>query len=59
MLALLIPIFPVAVVVFVASFFIRDRANARLLRLASGFVIAVVAALVLLFIYQSHTDPYF
>ena len=59
MLALLIPVFPVAVVVFVASFFVRDRAIARLLRLASGLIIAAVAALVLLFIYQSQTDPYF
>jgi hypothetical protein len=59
MFALLIPVLPVAVVVFVASFFMRNRANAILLRVASGLIIAVFGAAVLLFIYQSRVDPYF
>ena len=59
MLAMLIPILPLALFGFVASFFVKHRASAIVLRWTSGVVLAIFAALVLLFIYMWRFDPNF
>ena len=59
MFALLIQIIPFAVVAFVVSFFTKNRALSLSLRFASGLIIAVTAALFLLFAYLARVDPYF